>query len=79
MPRDTHMATIHVRRFEMGASGQGYDDILRDAGWSVCALGKIFELRRNGQKMRMDAQKLADFIDQERTKQGLEPIRKRTA
>lgn len=69
-----------VRKFEMGASGVGLDDMLQKLGYRINGLGnhfKVWEPGKKGRPMAMSRKKLMKILDDVRVSQGLEPILKR--
>lgn len=67
---------IPVRRFEMGASAMGADNMLKEYGYSVYYTGKkLFRVWRDGKKVESMTQKqLIALLDEVRVARGLEPI-----
>jgi len=74
--------TAQVRRFEPGASAFGLDNFLGACGYSICAIGRFYLLRKpgtRGRPKRVSRKALMELLDIERVKQGKEPIVKRGA
>lgn len=70
--------TPAVRRFEPGASGMWYGNLLSDLGYRVRYLNSnvYFVKYPRGNIKRMSQKQLTAFIDRLRLENGLEPIRK---
>lgn len=83
MPRDMTQSPVPVRRFEMGASGQGHDDFLKKHGYIATSCGGLaysMRLKRIGARGRpknIRKKKLMELLDSLRMAEGLEPIVKR--
>lgn len=72
---------VPVRRFEMGASGLGNDDFLKKCGYEIKQDGTkpLFRVKKAGAQGRpkvLSRSQLIAFLDEERAKRGLEPIRR---
>lgn len=85
-PGAAAIAGVKVRRFEMGASGEGWDRFLVDRGYVIAASGgthRMYKIRGpNGKNLKSprgtawhSTRELMALLDLERKKAGLMPIR----
>lgn len=73
---------IRVRRFERGASGEGWDQFLVDHGWVIKGApgGTNFKVSRGtGRPKTVTKRGLMAILDAERIAAGLEPIQLNSA
>lgn len=70
---------VPIRKFEMGASAMGFDNMLRDEGYSVISSGHIFHVKRAGERKprKLTQKQLIALLDECRVRKGLQPIMKR--
>ncbi len=72
--------TVKIRRFEMGASGCGFDEFLQQLGYRIASNGsagyRYWAPGTNKPKMTSKAGLMA-LLDRERIAKGLEPVMKR--
>lgn len=74
--------TVPVRRFEPGATVDYMADFMEQCGWQVSShVGryKVKKIGARGPGKLMTRAKVLEIFDEERTKMGLEPIRRKDA
>lgn len=73
-------AGVPIRKFEIGASADGFYEMLKDMGYGVHVHGYAYYVSKLGSPGRpksMTRQQLMKMLDDARIEKGLEPIVKR--